>query len=86
MTENKEAYRQLAGPGMLPFAVAMEDAPRLFGMSRAHIYRLSKRGLIDLKKAGRRTLILTDSMVHYLHSLPSAQSNTCASRSTENNQ
>jgi len=74
--ESKEAYRADQATGMLPFAISMEDAPRLLGVSRSHIYRLSKKGLVVLKKSGRKTLILTDSMILYLQSLPLAQEYT----------
>lgn len=56
--------------GNLPLAVPMEDAPRLFGMSKSHLYRMGRAGRIDLRKLGRKTLVMTDTVVAYLGSLP----------------
>ena len=54
----------------MPIAVPLEDAPRLFGISKSHIYRMSKAGHIDLRKVGRKTIVMTDTMLAYLGSLP----------------
>ena len=70
MQENKQSRRGGHVSGAFPFAVSMEDAPRLFGISKAHIYRKSKEGKIELKKVGRKTLVMTDSVINYLQGLP----------------
>ncbi|MCP1214622.1 helix-turn-helix domain-containing protein [Acetobacter orientalis] len=58
--------------GGLPIAVPLEDAPRMFGVSKSHIYRMSKAGHIDLRKVGRKTIVMTHTMLAYLGSLPPA--------------
>ncbi|WP_176364796.1 MerR family transcriptional regulator [Acetobacter tropicalis] len=39
-------------------------------MSRSYIYKLAKRGEIDLVKMGGATMIRTESMHAYINSLP----------------
>ncbi|WP_339076669.1 hypothetical protein QQM41_06910 [Acetobacter sp. AC2005] len=39
-------------------------------MSRSHLYRMGRAGRIDLRKVGRKTVVITDTVVAYLNSLP----------------
>jgi excisionase family DNA binding protein len=41
------------------------------GISRSRLYELVKARKIEARKAGRRTLIVTDTVVRWLDSLPS---------------
>jgi hypothetical protein len=43
------------------------------GCSRAHVYVLIARGLLDARKLGRRTIISVASRRSYIESLPKAQ-------------
>lgn len=54
----------------LPLMVSVSDAPRVFGMSRSHAYRLKEQGLIEMVKMGRATMIKTSTMLAYIASLP----------------
>lgn len=54
----------------LPLMVCVSDAPRVFGLSRAHAYRLRDRGLIEMVKMGHKTMIKTESVLAYINSLP----------------
>lgn len=58
------------GTTSLPLLVSVSSAPRVFGMSRSYIYKLAKRGEIDLVKMGGATMIKTESMQAYINSLP----------------
>ncbi|OUI86600.1 hypothetical protein HC62_04045 [Acetobacter tropicalis] len=58
------------GTTPLPLLVSVSSAPRVFGMSRSYIYKLAKRGEIDLVKMGGATMIRTESMHAYINSLP----------------
>lgn len=58
------------GSSALPLMVSVSDAPRVFGMSRSHAYRLKEQGLIEMVKMGRATMIKTESMLSYINSLP----------------
>ena len=55
-----------------PIAVTIPEAVRMSGMSRSAIYLRIREGVIDARKAGGRTLIMADSLVKYLKSLPQA--------------
>ena len=53
----------------LPLMVSVSDAPKVFGVSRSHIYRIAEQGQIDLVKMGRRTMVKTETMLAYINSL-----------------
>lgn len=53
----------------LPLMVSVSDAPKVFGVSRSHIYRIAEQGRIDLVKMGRRTMVKTETMLAYINSL-----------------
>ncbi|MBO1326907.1 hypothetical protein OQ496_03320 [Acetobacter suratthaniensis] len=54
----------------LPILVSMGSAPQTFGMSRSYIYELAAQGKISLKKMGRYTMVVTESMLAYINALP----------------
>lgn len=66
MTTQSENTRSSA----LPLMVSVSDAPKVFGMSRSHAYRLKEQGLIEMVKMGRATMIKTSTMLAYIASLP----------------
>jgi len=53
-----------------PLAVTIREAVRISGMSRTRIYELIRARRLEAIKAGRRTLILMQSLAAYLASLP----------------
>lgn len=53
----------------LPLMVSVSDAPKIFGVSRSHVYRIAAQGRIDLVKMGRRTMVKTETMRAYIESL-----------------
>lgn len=53
-----------------PVALSVRDAVRLSGLSRSALYLRIAEGAIDARKAGRRTLILADSLLGYIKGLP----------------
>ncbi|GBQ75773.1 hypothetical protein AA14337_0320 [Acetobacter malorum DSM 14337] len=57
------------GSSALPLMVSVSDAPKVFGMSRSHAYRLEKQGLIEMVKMGRARMIITESMQAYISNL-----------------
>ena len=57
-------------PAVLPITVRIADAVRMFGLSRATLYRLAVAGRIRLVKVGRRSLLDVASMQRHLAGLP----------------
>lgn len=55
---------------MEPFAHTIPEAVRLTRICRATIYELLRQGKIHGVKAGKRTLVLNDSLKAYMASLP----------------
>jgi len=56
----------------LPYAATIANVTRQTGLSRSEIYRLLARGKLKAVKSGRSTLVLMDSVVAHLASLPEA--------------
>lgn len=57
-----------------PEAYRVPDALRIAGIGRTYLYELIKQNRIQAKKAGRRTLIVADSLHAWLASLPTINS------------
>jgi hypothetical protein len=57
----------------MQFALTVEDAVKASGLARSRLYVLLAEGKLEARKAGRRTLIMGDSLRHYLESLPPAE-------------
>jgi excisionase family DNA binding protein len=57
---------------MTPMTYTIEGAVEASGLPRTTIYELLGRGIIEARKAGRRTLIPAASLQAYLDSLPPA--------------
>lgn len=57
---------------MQPLALTIEDAVKVSGLARSRIYELMGKGELVARKAGRRTLIMGDSLRAYLENLPCA--------------
>lgn len=55
-----------------PLAVTIPGAAQMSGLGRSRIYELIGEGTLEARKAGRRTLIMTDSLRAYLSTLPAA--------------
>lgn len=61
---------------MKPLTVTIPDAVRISGMSRSAIYLALKRGDLQARKAGRRTLIATSDLEAFIANLPAFQAET----------
>ena len=61
----------------------LAETARLTGLSRSELYRLLATGRLRAVKANRRTLVLWDSVLAYLDSLPSATFRGPRSRPSE---
>ena len=57
-------------PAGLPVTCRIVDAVRMFGLSRATIYRLAAADCVRLVKVGRRSLLDVASMQRHLAALP----------------
>lgn len=57
----------------VPVSMSVATAVRWSGISRSEIYKLLAAGKIRAVKAGRKTLVLTETLQNYIHSLPSAK-------------
>jgi len=55
-----------------PILVSFADARTISGLSRSAIYRQLTAGNLRAVKGGARTLILLQSLIDYVNSLPSA--------------
>lgn len=55
-----------------PIAVTFPGATARTGIARTRLYELVGAGVLDARKAGRRTLIMTESLDRYVASLPPA--------------
>jgi hypothetical protein len=55
-----------------PAFVSIAQARLISGLSRSEIYRRLDAGDISAKKAGSRTLIILESLIAFLQSLPQA--------------
>ena len=54
----------------LPMAVSIAQAVGLTGVGRSTIYKAIQRGELPIRKAGRRTLLLTDDLRRWIQQLP----------------
>lgn len=54
------------------FTLTIEDATRVSGLSRSRLYEILARGEIEARKAGKRTLIVAESLKSYVERLPPA--------------
>ena len=57
-------------PAALPITCRIVDAVRMFGLSRATLYRLAAAGSVRVVKVGRRSLLDVASMQRHLAGLP----------------
>ena len=55
-----------------PVTVSIAECRRISGYSRSEIYRQLAAGKFKAVKAGSRTLIVLDSLINHLNSLPPA--------------
>lgn len=55
-----------------PLAVSVAQAVKLAGISRTHTLAEIKRGALEARKSGSRTLIFIDDLRAYLSALPEA--------------
>jgi len=60
------------GPPAFPLAYTIEAAVAASNLTRSRIYQLMGTGELQARKAGRRTLILGESLRNYLENLPAA--------------
>lgn len=52
------------------FSLTIEDATTYCGIGRTKIYELIREGKLTARKAGKRTLLLTEELDAYVRSLP----------------
>jgi excisionase family DNA binding protein len=54
----------------MPLSYSVADVVKLSGVGRTVLYEEIKAGRLKAHKLGRRTLILTDDLQHWLAGLP----------------
>jgi hypothetical protein len=59
-----------------PLVYTVRDACCVAGVKTTKLYQLIGAGLLDAKKAGRRTLLTGESLRRYVDSLPKADIRT----------
>lgn len=67
VTDNAESRRPT------PYAQQVRDACEWSGFSRTRLEGLMREGHVRGVRAGRRTLVLTESLRSYIDSLPNAR-------------
>ncbi|MCV3734994.1 helix-turn-helix domain-containing protein [Rhizobium sp. TRM96647] len=55
---------------MKPVSVTVDDATQYCGIGRTKLYELIRDGHFTARKAGKRTLLLTEELDAYVRSLP----------------
>jgi hypothetical protein len=60
-------------PTLGPLLVSIADARTISGLSRTELYRRMAAGKIRAVKGGSRTLIILNSLIDHLQSLPPAR-------------
>ena len=55
---------------LAPIAVAIENAPRIVGVSRTRIFEAIRNSELSARKAGRSTIIEIDELKRWVKSLP----------------
>jgi excisionase family DNA binding protein len=56
-----------------PFAVSIVEAAKLSSLGRSSLYEAIGRGELNVKKAGRRSLILLADLQAWVSALPNAK-------------
>ena len=73
MRLTSEDRKRLSGAGApKPRAMPLKEALRYSGWSRSTFYRFAGEGRIELRKVGRSSVVLTESLDALLDSLPRA--------------
>jgi len=55
---------------MTRFSLTIDDATTYCGIGRTKLYELIREGKLTARKAGKRTLLLTEELDAYVRSLP----------------
>lgn len=55
---------------MAKISMTIDEAVNYCGIGRTKLYDLAREGKFNLRKAGKRTLILTEELDAYIRSLP----------------
>jgi hypothetical protein len=57
----------------MPLMFTIPGTTQATGLPRTTVYSLIGQGVLDARKAGRRTLVTADSIRNYLAALPAAK-------------
>jgi hypothetical protein len=57
-----------------PLAYTISAAVKAAAVSRTELYRSAKRGELEIRKRGKRSVILADELRRWVQSLPAANS------------
>lgn len=60
----------------LPYMASIADTVKWSGIGRSRLYELIAAGDIKARKAGAKTLVVTDSVRRWLDNLPQARGKT----------
>lgn len=66
----EQAMRHIGAPSPDTIARTVAGFCAAYGVGKTMAYELIERGVLQTKKAGKRTLILEDSAIEWLNSLP----------------
>jgi hypothetical protein len=72
LPNSRAASETARGPMLDPIFVSIADARVISGLSRSELYRRLAAGSIRAVKGGSRTLIVLESLISHLKSLPTA--------------
>lgn len=59
-------------PPSLPISLTIQRAVVETGIPRSSLYVLASRGEIEIRKLGKRSLVMGESLTRYLEGLPKA--------------
>lgn len=57
----------------MTLSLNVRQAVEASGLTRSHLYEAMKKGELTARKAGRRTIIMTEDLRRYIENLPSAK-------------
>jgi len=57
---------------MEPIALQIPDAVKISGLGRSSIYKAIQEGRLPIRKAGKRTLILSEDLRAFIGDLPTS--------------
>ena len=65
-------------PMLMPLAVNVDQTAKMVGCSRSKLYMAIAKGELEIRKQGRKTIILVSELQRYLEALPTSERSASA--------